>query len=88
MATQRTSQHFNGELHQQMSDDLHLAGMPQRTRLGRVRDCFNVLTEPRWGANVRGMRSRGSRVPRQPLAVRHNRIAVESHQALVNRVPH
>jgi hypothetical protein len=75
MATQRTSPNGNGELHQRMSDDLHLAGMSERTRHGRVRDCFNVLTEPRRGSNGRGFQSRGSRVSRQPLAVTHNRIA-------------
>jgi hypothetical protein len=88
MATQRTSQYFNGSLYQRMSDDLHLAGMLERTRLGCVRDCLNVVTEPRWGSNGRALRSRGSRVSRQPLALRHNRIAVESHPAAINRVPH
>jgi hypothetical protein len=88
MATQRTSQYFNGSLYQRMSDDLHLAGMSQSTPLGCVRGCCNVLTEPRWGSQVRGLQSRGSRVPRQPLAVRHNRIAVESRQSSANRVSH
>jgi hypothetical protein len=88
MATQRTSQYFNGSLHQRMSDDLHLAGMAKRTRHRCVQGWCNVLTEPRWGSKVGGVRSRGSRVSRQPLAVRHNRIAVESHQAVPNRVRH
>jgi hypothetical protein len=88
MATQQNSQFFNGSLHQRMSHDLHLAGMSARTGLGCVRDCLSVLTEPRWGSNGRRFRSRGSRVLRQPLAVRHNRIAVESHDEFANRVPH
>jgi hypothetical protein len=87
MATQRTSQYLNGSLYQRMSDDLHLAGMLERTRLGCVRDCLNVVTEPRWGSNGRALRSRGSRVSRQPLAARHNRTAVESHPVAINRVP-
>jgi hypothetical protein len=56
------------------STDLHLPGMSQRTQHGSVRGRFNALTEPRWGSHVRGSRSRGSRVSRQPLAVRHNRM--------------
>jgi hypothetical protein len=88
MASRRTAQYLHGELYQRMSDDLHLAGMAKRTQQRCVQDHCNVLTEPRWGSNGRGFRSRGSRVPRQPLAVRHNRTTVESHQAVPNRVRH
>lgn len=31
------SEHFNGKLHQQMSNDLHLAGVAQRTHDGYIR---------------------------------------------------